>query len=689
MKNWLLIMAIYYISVSGSALNNGLSESLPWDLATLNAASLSPGDQILLKRGDVFNGSLVIDDSGEVGNYIYFSAYGTGNNPILSGFTEVNGWIDQDDNIWESDDVVSTLSLCNVVVVDDVNTPAGRLPNMVPLPSDLVNSDGSWVYGSTFPNKTTLINSVLEGLDWTGGTVVIRTNRFMFERGVITDHTGGTLTYIPEHNYYIPSAPAGFFIKDHLDCLINQDEWYYNKATKKISIYSTTEPISVKVTAIENIIDVQGNYIDIRNISIEGANTNGIRIGEFSNIYIRDCEIQYTLNGIYSNSGHLSSAFTIQDNTITDSNNCGINLQAREILVNGYSDSLISGNIITNSGIFAGMGTCLPNDYAGIHANYFEESTIIYNEITNVGHNGIDCIGAEKVTITKNYIDNYCLLLDDGGGIMVNRVSTWRTISYNLVFNGMGSIQGFDYTPDTPKYGYNAASGIYMDSGGNDDNNSVLNNTIYNAKLAGIIWAIAHDSYIRNNLIYDCRIGIYNTSAYVKEDDYAIEVTGNIVFSSLTEIDPNNGLEGCIAFGDDSGVFSPLINMDDNYYCRPKNQDDAIYSDGFGGDDHGTIAEWAAFSGLDASSLPFDSDGDADSTPLFVYNNTQAVVVTKLDYPMIEADGTKHNRSISLDPFTAAVLLRDNNPTQNYLVFQSDDQISVQDNSDRVNVIET
>src|SRR5579863_4766318 len=56
----------YYVSSSaGSDANSGTSLSAPWKtLAKVNAATLQPGDSVLLRRGDVWNESLVPSASG-------------------------------------------------------------------------------------------------------------------------------------------------------------------------------------------------------------------------------------------------------------------------------------------------------------------------------------------------------------------------------------------------------------------------------------------------------------------------------------------------------------------------------------------------------------------------------------------------------------------------------------------------
>jgi hypothetical protein len=82
----------YYFSSSTGDDNRSSSEaqnpSTPWKtLQKLNSflSNLNAGDYVYFKRGDVFNGSIVVTKSGSTGMPITFTAYGNGSKPIISG----------------------------------------------------------------------------------------------------------------------------------------------------------------------------------------------------------------------------------------------------------------------------------------------------------------------------------------------------------------------------------------------------------------------------------------------------------------------------------------------------------------------------------------------------------------------------------------------------------------------------
>jgi len=92
----------YYLDkINGNDSNDGHSVGKAWKtLEKLNTASFEQGDKILLKRGQLFTGSLYLTGNGTVSQPIVLGAYGTGKRPIISsaGFyfslqlMDASGW---------------------------------------------------------------------------------------------------------------------------------------------------------------------------------------------------------------------------------------------------------------------------------------------------------------------------------------------------------------------------------------------------------------------------------------------------------------------------------------------------------------------------------------------------------------------------------------------------------------------
>ena len=97
--------SIFYVDASsGGDGNSGLSTSTAWKtIAKVNASRYNPGDQILLKRGEIWREQLVVPSSGSSGSPITFGAYGSGALPTISGANILgSGWTQTSGTVWQA-----------------------------------------------------------------------------------------------------------------------------------------------------------------------------------------------------------------------------------------------------------------------------------------------------------------------------------------------------------------------------------------------------------------------------------------------------------------------------------------------------------------------------------------------------------------------------------------------------------
>lgn len=74
----------YYISDAGDDSNTGTSTDAPWkSLSMVNDTVLKPGDSVSLRRGDTWNGGIVLNQSGTADAAITLNSYGTGSLPTI------------------------------------------------------------------------------------------------------------------------------------------------------------------------------------------------------------------------------------------------------------------------------------------------------------------------------------------------------------------------------------------------------------------------------------------------------------------------------------------------------------------------------------------------------------------------------------------------------------------------------
>lgn len=112
-----------------------------------------------------------------------------------------------------------------------------------------------------------------------------------------------------------------------------------------------------------------------------------------------------------------------------------------------------------------------------------------------------------------------------------------------------------------------------------------------------------------------------------------------------------------------ANTFNSIISADNNYYARPINDSAPLkYTEPTNTSNH-SFSDWKVFSGLDANSYKSPVSISSESDLQFEYNASKTVKTVSLSRPMIDVKGTKYATSISLQPYTSAVLMKDPNPT--------------------------
>lgn len=625
----------YYVSNSGNDSNPGTTTALPWQtLNKVNISTFLPGDQILFQRGSTFYGSLIINQSGNSNAPIIYGAYGTGANPLISGFNNVNTWTNLGNNIWESTNAVSTLSTCNMVVIDGINTPMGKFPNEG-------TTHMGYIFFQSHTNFSITSNSLSGTPNWTGAELFILKEQFSFSRRIITSQTGNTVSW--RDSLKLTNDGMPFFIQNHINTLDQQNEWYYNPTTKKISIYSISQPMNVRVAAIDKLVTIGKavKYIVLNSIDFTGANTNAIYRWPFGlpeervqYITVKNCNIFFSgEDAIAARIDHLN----IEDNSISNSNGHGIQVDYSKYVV-------IKNNAISNTGVYKGMAPGL-GAVCALKVSNVVNALVEYNKITHSGYNGITFsdVGTDSMTIQYNYVDTFCTVLSDGGGIYGNRNA--RILNNILLNGGAGMIKLWIYDP--------WAVGIYLDD--NSFNNEVSGNTVANNNRVGIYLHNSRRNNVHDNLSYNNA----TWQLYTNDDNFPGWNANNVIahnkfISKIANYQTVNYYYG-------NGADTTLGIMHDNYYCRPANEGAEIHTT----NQHNyTIAQWQSLTGND-----FNSHGSAqfinnENDLHFYYNETKTVKIITLTQPMMNVKGIRYSGSIALQPFTSEVLMKGKNQTR-------------------------
>ena len=155
----------------------------PWKTtAKLNTffAEIQPGDSILFKRGEVFFGTIQITKSGYIESPIVLGAYGVGERPVISGFTNILTWKSIGGGIYESP-VLTLPSNVNLVVINGLNYAKGRYPN------ENTNNKGYLSFESHGADYI-IDNQLTASPNWTNAELVLRSTRYTIDKVLVTSH---------------------------------------------------------------------------------------------------------------------------------------------------------------------------------------------------------------------------------------------------------------------------------------------------------------------------------------------------------------------------------------------------------------------------------------------------------------------------------------------------------------------
>jgi parallel beta-helix repeat protein len=636
----------YHISASGNDAANGLSESSPWrTIAKVNLefGRFNPGDRILFKRGDTFYGTLKVSKSGLPGHPILISAYGSGANPVITGFTVISLWKPESNGIYSS--TVNCQSSPNIVVINGVNTPMGRYPNT-----------GYLTYEAHSGTSSITDKQLSAAPNWTGAEIVIRKNAWILDRNLITNHNSNILFYKALGAINTPTDGFGYFFQNDIKTLDKAGEWYCS-GSKIYMFFGEAEPANyvVKVSTLDQLVNIVGqNCVIVEQLELEGANKCGLNVMNYSNhISVQNCSLSFSGNWALNVQAY-STYFSMDNCTINYTNDTGIMIR------DGSNNANITNSLIQNTATIAGTFSTWGARAISINS---DNSLVQYNRIINTGYNGIQWYGS-NASVKNNLIDTFCTMMDDGAGIYTTGLENGRVISGNIILNGKGNPEGTN-NPD-----YYPAEGIYLDEP--CANVLVDSNTVAFCAHDGIKLHEAHDNIITNNTCFGNKNQIeFNASG--AQPSHPIRnntIKYNIFFAKTAEQFTLSYLTGT------EGIHPGIC--DHNYYSRPVKDDKSfnIFQDGLDpwpGAPH-SLSQWRSISKQDSNSnkaavtLTFPNNKTDPETIKFIYNATKK----KADYNargvFSDVTGEKYYR-FSLPPFTSVVLIN-NTPIPQYFTGQ-------------------
>lgn len=620
-----VFLIIYMTTLSADHTVSALGGATFSTIAQLNAHTLIPGDRVLFNRGEVFYGTITVGQSGAISNPIIYGAYGTGTDPIVTGFTTASGFTEtfNGSNIWESAALTDGLVLCNIVTINGVNTAMGRTPN----------SGVYWNVDSYVANTSITSSSLIGAINWSvsGATeVVIRKRNWDWYRNTITAHTGGTVTYTMQQSTgYTPQVNWDFFIQNNIRALDLQNEWYYNPITKKISIYSALEPVNVKVSTKEQLLNCTSrNYITIDGLTFAGGNTAALYSSTSTNLIIQNCT--FSQFGYYGTSSSNTDNSSIAGCSFMDGNSSAI-------FQNTTCDAFdVINNDISGSALLIGMAHLYPY----MISTYATNSTIQYNRLTNLGGGGI-YPASSSLLVKNNYIDTFFQILNDGGGIYTEGNRTGLIIDGNIILNGIGYYLGTSGT--TPM-----VAGIYLDVLSRGV--TISNNTCANSYRGIFVSSGGENTFTKNTC--------FNTTQAISFKGLTSlnVMTGNyFIAKSSTQL-------SLYSFSATNNIPTYWAISDSNYFARPTLNDNYIQTgqpDQYtGGLEYKKLSEWQSFSGKDANSYITPMIISTTNDLFFAYNETSGPKLISLPFAGINVKNEPYITSTILNAYKSLVLFK-------------------------------
>ena len=98
-------MSTYYISATGSDSNDGLTPQTPWQTVKKVNSSISGGDTVCFRRGDIFFGQIRAPKKNDTDTKTTYTSYGEGTKPTVSQYKTArrDAWEHFADGVWRID----------------------------------------------------------------------------------------------------------------------------------------------------------------------------------------------------------------------------------------------------------------------------------------------------------------------------------------------------------------------------------------------------------------------------------------------------------------------------------------------------------------------------------------------------------------------------------------------------------
>lgn len=571
----------YYFSATGNNANSGLTSGSPKQtIAAANGLSLSPGDAILFKRGDSFEGNLVISNSGNSANRVVIGGYGEGNKPKILGSRVLSGWTSYGAGIYRKAYATEPSQLF-------VNGQKMRLARL--------QNTGVFSFITAVGSTTQFTSNQINGsINHVGAVCYVRTGYYQTSIRTVTGQSGQTLTLNASAALRVDN---GFILMGKLDYLTAAGEWVYSGGYVYLRTLNNDNPdnYTVRISVDNYGISINSrSYINVIGVEIAHQKLWGIHASGGSNHLIENNYFLYNEEVGYRNVGGHTD-LVIRGNNFKGQNGLGI------YNYHGVRE-LIEENVFRDIGVFNEIGK-LGHGEKDTWGSGFEISqpnnpyvdpdglgyVFRYNDFYNMCYNGFFWRG--KATVWRNFFDGMSINKQDGGGIYTNTQGNGSVISENIILNCIGQIYGY-WT------GRAFAKGIYPDE--NCEYVLCEHNTILNSGEAGIKVHNNRTSILRYNHIVDARTTIDVLGRVDNSGSLKVDINNNVLVQNYKDDQDGYLTSNLFMWLHNSptqGSGSPQITSNNNKFVYPHTANMFRTTDNV----YRTFASWQGL-GYDANS---------------------------------------------------------------------------------------
>lgn len=260
----------YYVANDGSNSNNGLTEETPFLTVLHGIGQIYAGDTLLLKRGDVFRGTVFPTRLGTDVNPITVKDYGEGDLPLITGmiiidsatFSQVG-----ETNEWKS---TGNAAVSKVLYVDGTKWTEKTAGSLTENSWDWVNADGGTLYIYGDPT-----GKVVEAGAYGHGFYIDAAEYWVFENLKVgyTNSTG-----------FLPRGGANHITIKNCEIYDTYQQGIFLSGETDGSVVDNN---TITYTGLQGVYIDGGDDIEVKNNTISQCKHSGIKInaGERNEIF--------------------------------------------------------------------------------------------------------------------------------------------------------------------------------------------------------------------------------------------------------------------------------------------------------------------------------------------------------------------------------------------------------------------